>query len=40
MCRILSLDTTSEYGSLALLAGGLGYTVYSFSNDRVSSPQR
>jgi len=26
--------------ALVLLAGGLGYMIYSFSNDRVSSPQR
>jgi hypothetical protein len=26
--------------ALVLLGGVLGYTVYSFSNDRVSSPQR
>ena len=32
--------TTKGVVALALLAGGLGYTVYSFSNDRVSSPQR
>lgn len=25
---------------LVLLAGGLGYTVYSFSHDRVKSPQK
>lgn len=34
------LKTTKGVLALALLAGGLGYTVYSFSNDRVSSPQR
>ena len=34
------LKTTKGVIALALLAGGLGYTVYSFSNDRVSSPQR
>jgi hypothetical protein len=32
--------TTKGVVALALLAGGLGYMTYSFSNDRVSSPQR
>lgn len=32
--------TTKGAFAIALLAGGLGYTVYSFSHDRVSSPQR
>lgn len=32
--------TTKGAFALALMAGGLGYMAYSFSNDRVSSPQR
>ena len=34
------LKTTKGVVALALLAGGLGYMAYSFSNDRVSSPPR
>lgn len=34
------LKTTKGVVALVLLGGVLGYTVYAFSNDRVSSPQR
>jgi hypothetical protein len=34
------LKTTKGVLALALLGGTLGYMAYSFSNDRVSSPQR
>jgi len=32
--------TTKGVVALALLAGGLGYMAYSFSNDRVQSPAK